>query len=322
MAFGWSSIVRRCAAGVGSRLVALRPALAAAAVVMGASLSASQAAVSCKPGEVLIGGVCVPLTFEWQGKIGSTFQTWAAPNWALPSWLQPPSGGEGPPHSGQKAKPANRIVGNGYAFLDSQGAERRGYGLYTYVLLTPSNGDRVKAMLEAVLHTTGRVETLGGDIARINVIYLPFAQGPDPGGNPPIDEVAARYNFDLSRALIQTICEMSAPEVSQICRTGLSSGPYLFSYAAPIGKAGELTPPVLFVDLTTMREGTFTTLVDAYKEQIKSEDITDGQKINSLYIRALNIVETAKDWTSPVAKAAEPIVRLISSGSGGDDKDH
>jgi len=215
------------------------------------------------------------------------------------------------------------IVGNGYQFLYSKGTERGGFGLYTYVLLTSSNSDRVKAMLEAVLKYTRQASALialGGNPVRINVIYIPLTPGRDPGRNPEASEIASRYNFDLSQALIETICEMSAPEVLEICKTGLGSGPYLFSYAHPIGKAGKLTPPVLFVDLTRIQPGAFATLVDAYKEQIKSNDISDGEKINSLYIKALNVIETAKAWTDPVAHAAADFVRMIPGGSDGDGK--
>ena len=161
--------------------------------------------------------------------------------------------------SANKRLPAS-IVGNGYQFLYSKGAERGGFGLYTYVLLTSSNSERVKAMLEAVLNYTRQASALvalGGDPTRINVIYIPLTPGRDPGPNPGVTEIAARYNFDLSQALIEKICEMSTPEVLEICKTGLGSGPYLFSYARPIGNVGKLTPPILFVDLTRIQLGAF-----------------------------------------------------------------
>jgi hypothetical protein len=178
-------------------------------------------------------------------------------------------------------------------------------------------------MLEAVLNYTRRARALvelGGDPARINVIYIPLTPGRDPGPNPAVTEIAARYDFDLSQALIEEICETSTPEVLEICKTGLGSGPYLFSYARLIGNVGKLTPPILFVDLTRIQPGAFATLVNAYKQQIKSDDISDGEKINSLYIKALNIIETAKAWTDPVAHAAAEFVRMIPGGSGGDGK--
>jgi hypothetical protein len=77
----------------------------------------------------------------------------------------------------------------------------------------------------------------------------------------------------------------------------------MFTYVSPLKKNVKLSPPMLFVDLSPIQQGAFATLVDAYKEQIKSDDISDGQKINSLYIKILNVIEIAKVWTDPVEHA-------------------
>jgi hypothetical protein len=218
------------------------------------------------------------------------------------------------PSAAPKLSPATlRIIDNGYEFLYTQGAEKPGFGLYTYVLLTPASPERAKALLDAILASTPRVTAFGGDIAHIDVIYIPSTGG---GAAPPranSGEVIARYDFDLARALIEAICEMPAEEVFRICRTGLGAGPYLFSYASPVRKDAKVSPPVLFVDLTPIEKDTFPTFVEAYKQQIKSDDISDGQKINSLSIRILNIIETAKVFVDPVEHAVGDVIHLVTS---------
>jgi hypothetical protein len=216
--------------------------------------------------------------------------------------------------------PNQGIIDNGYDFLYTKGSEKQGFGLYTYVLLTPMSLEREKALLDAIITSTPRVTAFGNDIARINVIYIPSAA--TVASQATSSEVSANYNFDLARALIATICEMPAKEVVRICKSGLSSGPYLFSYASPLSKGMQIAPPVLLVDLSGIEEGAFTTFLEAYKEQIKSDDISDGQKINSLYIKVLNIIETAKVWTNPVEHAVGDIIHLVTSEGGKNGQAH
>jgi hypothetical protein len=202
------------------------------------------------------------------------------------------------------------IIDSGYEFLYPSVPERIGYGLYTYVLLTPARADRNKAVIDAIEKYTPNVAAFDDDISRVNVIYVP--------SKSPKEDAAAlnatEYDFDRSRSLIAIICAMPSDKIDRICKGGLSLGPYMFTYTSPLNKQVKLSPPVLFVDLTPIQEGAFATFIDAYKEQIKSKDISDGQKIQSLYIKILNIIETAKLWVNPIENATGDVIHLISSG--------
>ena len=138
------------------------------------------------------------------------------------------------------------------------------------MLLTPSSPERAKAFLQAIIALTPPTTAFGGDIAQVNVIYIPLTADTKQGVVANANDATARYNFDLARALIQTICQ--APKIGsgfQSCHGGLSAGPYLFSYAAPLGDGAHMKPPALFVDLTGYRPEAFPTIVDAYKAQVK-----------------------------------------------------
>jgi hypothetical protein len=202
---------------------------------------------------------------------------------------------------GQKSPP---IIDSGYDTFFALGSERLGFGLYTYVLLTPTNPDRTAAFIDRIVRSTPESRVFGDDISRINIIYLPSNR--DGSG----------YNYDLSRQIMIRICEMTALELETICEGGLSVGPYLFTYSSPIRDVENLVPPLLFVDLSDVHKDAFSTFIDAYKQQIKRDDITDRRKIDALSLKVLNITMTAKDWVSPVEHAIGDIVHLISRDDG------
>jgi hypothetical protein len=258
---------------------------------------------------------------ELYSKSGSAPPTIKAPGVRLPAAEDdsPDGGGSSgedvtiwalPPH-----KPTSLgIMDSGYALLYSGGAERSGFGLYTYLLLTPSIPDRSKAMLDAISTYTASVTAFGNDTSHINVIYIPTKNSLKGGSFKHYNkgDTYASYDFELSRSLIATICGSTSQEVKSVCKTGLTLGPYMFTYVSPLKKNVKLSPPMLFVDLSSIQQGAFATLVDAYKEQIKSEDISSGQKIDSLYIKILNVIETAKVWADPVEHAVGGVLHLIS----------
>jgi hypothetical protein len=102
----------------------------------------------------------------------------------------------------------------------SAGAERSGFGLYTYLLLTPSIPDRSKTMLDAISTYTASVTAFGDDTSRINVIYIPTKNSLKSEALKPYNkgDTYASYDFDLSRSLIAIICGSTSQEVKSICR--------------------------------------------------------------------------------------------------------
>jgi hypothetical protein len=286
------------------------------------------AILACPPGEVLIAGSCVPIVEWWSsGGFGDDIipwkrlgEAWSAPNSIFPEWRSGPSPpGPPSPPSGPSEKPTSPIVENGYEFLYARGSERPGFGLYSYVLLTQSSPERAKAFLRAVFALTPHASAFGADIAQVNVIYIPSTKGTKQGAVVAnADDATARYNFDLARALIQSICQ--APKIGggvQSCHGGLSAGPYLFSYASPLGDGAHMAPPALFVDLTGYRPEAFPTIVDAYKAQVKREDISDRKEIDAFSITVLNALETAAAWANPIQHAIGDVIQIVKPESGG-----
>jgi hypothetical protein len=198
------------------------------------------------------------------------------------------------------------IVDTGYDYLYSMNSERNGFGLYTYALLAPGNPDRTYTFISAITNFTSSTSAFGDDVSKVNAIYIPTVKQSDASGSED------KYSFELSRRIILSICRISSAEIIRICKGSLSEGPYLFTYASPIGKTKQLIPPILFLDLSKVHQQAFATFLDVYKQQIKRNDITDGEKLNSLAIRILSLTLTAKDWMSPIEHAVADIVHLVS----------
>jgi hypothetical protein len=278
----------------------------------------------CPPGQVRMAGVCIPI-LEWGGNSGGFTneiipwnrlgEAWKAPDSIFPQWgsVRPPDG-PSPPLPAPNAKPTSPIVDSGYEFLYTKGSERPGFGLYSYVLLTPSSPERAKAFLQAVFALTPHATAFGADIAQINAIYIPLLKDTKQGAVDAAtnDDATAHYNFDLARALIQSICQ--APKVGsgfQSCQGGLSAGPYLFSYASPLGDGAKMAPPALFVDLSGYRQEAFPTIVDAYKAQVKRKDISDREEIDAFSITVLSALEAAASLLNPIRHAIGDAVQIV-----------
>jgi hypothetical protein len=307
-------------------------AFAGAAFVLALGFGFCRAAfLACPPGQVLISGSCVPVVEWWKGSDGgfsADLFPWNAKvvpdSGPLQSGPLPPGvdrcSSNWCPASQPSGKPTSPIVENGYEFLYDKGSERPGFGLYSYALLTPSSPERTKAFLQAVFALTPHVTAFGADIAQVNVIYIPLVKDAKQGaaGATNASEATARYNFDLARALIQSICQ--APKIGsrfQSCHGGLSAGPYLFSYAAPLGDGATMAPPALFVDLTGYRQEAFPTIVDAYKAQVKREDMSDRKEIDAFSITVLSALETAAAWANPIQHAIGNVMQIVKPESGG-----
>jgi hypothetical protein len=76
-------------------------------------------------------------------------------------------------------------------------------------------------------------------------------------------------------------------------------------------------PPFLLVDLSDIHEQAFGELLQAFKAQVKRDDITDQARIKTLKLTILDIVLTAADWVTPIQKA---MAEIVHSSAGEDDK--
>ena len=71
------------------------------------------------------------------------------------------------------------------------------------------------------------------------------------------------------------------------------------------------TPPYLFIDLSNVHERAFGEFIAAYKEQVKRNDFSDLERIDTFRLRVLSIILTAADWVGPIKGAVADTVHLV-----------
>jgi hypothetical protein len=233
-----------------------------------------------------------------------------------------PSEREGPagaPTSGipgsVAAAPAPRILETGYARLGSVGEEKSGYGLYSYVLITsPSN--KSVALLNEIFKVVPNVQNAGALPKNINILYIPFlkekenefADAARSGNTLGARYAESFYNFQMARTILDHLCNPPADVLSQLCAGDLSRGPFIFTYEKPASTFQPVQAPYLFVDLRDVHEHAFAEFVSAYQQQVKSEDVNSGERLNTLRLKFLNLALNAADFVKPVPEALADVI--------------
>jgi hypothetical protein len=224
--------------------------------------------------------------------------------------------------------PASTIADTAYAHLTAPGREKPGYGLYSYAIM-PSNTPHAAAFLAEIFSQVKDAESRPISPDRLNVLYLPmqgdkrvqFSVLQKTAGQTPekLGEsyASSYYDYDAATALLYHMCNAPHDNVRDVCGGAMSRGPYIFTYAAPASQMETVPPPFLFVDLSNVHPKAYAELIDAFRTQVKSDDITDGAKIKTLRLRLLDIFLRAADLVEP-AQAA--VANIVHSAGGGEDK--
>jgi acylphosphatase len=214
-----------------------------------------------------------------------------------------------------------RILDTGYSELQKLGKEEAGYGLYSYAVLT-SDSARSAAFLGEIFKA---IPSVGGTgvpkRAQLNIFYIPIkadksAAFTELSTNTSGEEKAklgaelskSFYNFKMARAILNHVCNPPANNMKDLCTGAMAGGPYIFTYARPASSLEPVSPPFLFVDLSNVRQEAFPEFIDAFRSQVKQEDVADGAKIHSMRLTILNITLTAASWIVPVKAAIADII--------------
>ena len=208
-----------------------------------------------------------------------------------------------------------RILETGYARLSEVGEEKLGYGLYSYVLIT-SYSNKSVALLDEIFKTIPNVKDTGALPNQINILYVPFFKEKENDF-----AVAARststlgakyaqsfYNFQMARTILDHLCNPPADVLNRLCGSDLSRGPFIFTYEKPASTFQPVQAPYLFVDLRDVDEHAFAELVSAYQQQVKSEDVNSGERLNTLRLKFLNLTLNAADFFKPIPEALADVI--------------
>jgi hypothetical protein len=225
-----------------------------------------------------------------------------------------------PVSQGEQLYPLS-IIDSDYGYLYKIGEEDLRYGLYSYVLFSPSSSDsarkRRERFLEELFDSTFTIPPDNGfnndDFAKRNIIYLPTKQNKisdlnriiSGGSAPPAMEFAAEfYDYDRVNIFFHRICTKPPETILNFCMSGLSrGGPYLFTFPYPISTLTEIPPPFLFGDFSKFDERAFGELITVYKKRLKREEVFKKdffELVENLYLRLLNFMIQINQATNEI----------------------
>jgi hypothetical protein len=227
--------------------------------------------------------------------------------------------------TGSKPTARPRILETGYSHLMEFGKEAEGYGLYSYAIL-PMYSERATQFLGELFRSVPSIKDTSARPDQLNIFYVPLLKEKEVeyskllesrGGDPT--KLAAEYgqsfyDYRMARALLNHVCNPPDDSLRDLCSGGLSGGPYLLTYAAPASQMEPLPPPFLFVDLSLVEARGFAELLDAFKAQVKREDISDRARIDTLRLKVLQYVMQASVTIGPVEEAVGKIIHAVFGG--------
>ena len=219
------------------------------------------------------------------------------------------------PATGTPIPKSPRILETGYARLGAVGEEKRGYGLYSYILIT-SYSNKSVSLLNEIFKVIPNVKNTAASPDQINILYIPFVKEKEnefsvaaqSAGTLGEKYAQSFYNFQMARAILDHLCNPPADVLRQLCGSDLSRGPFVFTYEKPASTFEPVQAPYLFVDLRDVHEHAFAEFVSAYQEQVKSDNVNAGERLNTLRLKFLNLTLNAADFFKPVPEALADVV--------------
>jgi hypothetical protein len=220
-----------------------------------------------------------------------------------------------------------KITNTGYSHLVEAGTEVDGYGLYSYAIL-PSDSERAALFLNEVFKEFLSIGTFTQTRASLNILYVPLRKDKQAEFTAMLRAAGSAatlgaeytksfYDYGMAQALLNRVCNPPDPSVQAACSGSLSKGPYLFTYVAPASKIEPLPPPFLFVDLSRVEPKGFAELLDAFRAQVKQDDISDQARIETLRLKVLEFVLRGSSVVGPVHEA---VAKIIHAAFGSGDK--
>ncbi|MFN3659342.1 MAG: hypothetical protein ACK4UO_19015 [Pseudolabrys sp.] len=226
--------------------------------------------------------------------------------------------------SGRIASSIGPIFDTGYNELTTLGGETSGYALYSYAIVT-ANTPRTRAFMKEFFKSIKAIDVFDVPKNELNVLHIPvigskkkqFQDLKKAVGPQDYETLAEKYMdsfYDQSMALtiLNRICTSAEGKMLTLCKSDISEGPFLFTYAKPVTTLQKVPPPYLIADLRPpMHVRAFETILSRFKEQVKSKDFADDQRIHTFGTSLLSILLTTADWTDLVARDIGTVVHTI-----------
>lgn len=215
-----------------------------------------------------------------------------------------------------------------WAGLPAMGAERPGFGLYTYVLMNrdlrearhlhPGAMRRLRALLVAIAGSTKRADELPDfPVRELNVFYIPHRET-----RPQLESLVDGYDSTLSLRLVANMMwsAVQSGEQELLQHLARQPGPFLISTDRLVHASTPGTVNILYCDLSGMSPAGMGEVVAAYKARIAaaappSPNAGSGNSAPALPAMSLQAMQ------APIASnamTATPRVASDAEGLGAD----
>lgn len=212
------------------------------------------------------------------------------------------------------------ILEHRWAPILEKGAEGRNfpdYGMYTYVLFgrdpTAPNLDqavlaRYEKVLKAVREQSTAVSTKSS-AAEIKANTNLFCVPANGRYFSKLSLDTETYGYQLSQEYLSSFRLLLKQDKNILPSLVSATGPFLLATLQPLGKiAKQPGTPLLFVDLTHTHENVIAETVDAFKGQVIDKRMNKQERITSMRVSLINLLEKANDHVTPVKTAVAGIL--------------
>lgn len=202
------------------------------------------------------------------------------------------------------------LIDSEFSVFSTVQPESHGYGRYTYVLLahSPEQAARNHRLLQELVEGTPYLGSLFGITKKqLNLFEIPVAGNrrlTDQTDAARIERtIESRYDYGAARSLLDKVCMSGQVRYSSVCRTSRDVGPYLLTYAHPVGPHSRLTMPYLLIDLSDVDADLLPYYIREMKAQALSPSLTDTGRIYSMKNTILKWMLAYSKQTPAIASA-------------------
>jgi hypothetical protein len=118
-------------------------------------------------------------------------------------------------------------------------------------------------------------------------------------------KLSTYYDYFFSRQFLNRICSNPPKGIADFCNLDHDSGLYIFTYVHPATATDHIPLPFLLVDLSDVPETAFPEFIESFKEQVKRQDMSDSECLNTFRLTALKHIMRISENIGPLGEEAE-----------------
>ena len=185
------------------------------------------------------------------------------------------------------------------ALLVKGRTERKGYGLYSYILFAArpdaSNSDRFHAVLKSYLNLENVNLEANFRLAQLNVTYVPVTAAPqeDP---PTLSSFLAQYDYSRARFLLASLPREEG------------DGPFIVSSVLPLQGPGTETGPYIIQNLSTVPVSVIPLWMKQFRSQTTQQRVWERKTIGNMALELRTAIAIAAEGLPMVQKAVSSLI--------------